>query len=261
MGQEFSGKAGIVTGASSGFGRLIAQQLGASGMELWLVGRSDEELDKTAELVAEAGGPAAHCVPMNLAERGALANLVAEVGQQHPYLFALVNNAGVMYPEPMIEADPARWHEMFAINVLTPMESCKAAVAEMRKHGKPGQLINISSIASKEYVFGAYGVAKAAVNHMGHSLRHELERDDIRITTILPGGFATNLTRAFTPETLEVIEKGFAEAGFDPEGPDARKFMGDPEHIANMVSYVLRQPIELNLEEITIRPAVNLSMV
>jgi len=256
----FQDKAGIVTGASSGLGRAIACELGAAGMALWLVGRSADELRATAAMVVERGGPAAECVPMDLSESGGLAELVTEVGRSHPYLFAVINNAGVMYPEPIVDADPRRWHEMFAINLMTPMESCRAAVQQMRAHGKPGHLVNISSTAGRDELYGAYGVSKCALNHMGRTLRRELEGDDIRVTTIIPGGFATNLARGFTPQMLEKMVSASAQLGYDPAGPDARKLMGDPAHVAGIVRYVLEQPIELNLEEITIRPAVSMDL-
>lgn len=257
MTNVFEGKAAIVTGASSGIGRMIAQNLGAAGMDLWLVGRSGEQLQVTAKAIKDAGGPDPHCVPLELSKAGALAELVTEAGSMHPYLFAVINNAGVMYPEPIIDADPARWHEMFAINLLTPMESCRAAVREMRKHGKPGHLINVSSIAGRDDIYGAYGVTKSALNHMGSVLRHELEGDNIRVCTIVPGGFTTNLSRGFTPELLEQLQKKMAQSNFDPTGPDARKYLSDPIHIANMVNHILQLPIELNIEQLTIRPAIN----
>lgn len=260
MSKVFEGRAAIVTGASSGIGRTIAQRLGRAGMKLWLVGRSAEQLQVTATSIKELGGEDPHCIPMDLAEAGALAGLVRRVGEAHPYLFAMINNAGVMYPEPMLEAEPARWHEMFAINVLTPMESCRAAVLQMRRHGKAGHLINLSSVAGRDDRYGAYGVSKAAVNHMGTTLRRELEGDDIRVTTIIPGGFATNLARGFTEETLAQMEQKQAQGGLDPTSPEARKFLGDPEQIASLVEYILQLPIELNIDEVSIRPAISTSI-
>lgn len=59
----FSGKAIIITGASSGLGRAMAIRLGAAGADLWLTGRSQAELDVTANMVVEAGGPARNCAP------------------------------------------------------------------------------------------------------------------------------------------------------------------------------------------------------
>lgn len=261
MEKPFAGKAGIVTGASSGIGRCIAQKLAEAGMELWLVGRSAEQLQVTADAIKAAGNATAHCVPLDIAERGALAGVVAEVGAQHPYLFTVINNAGVMYPEPLLDAEEERWREMFAINVFAPMESCRAAVTNMRQHGRPAHLINVSSLAGEMYNFGAYGISKAAVNHLGRTLRQELEGDDIRVTTIIPGGFATNLSRGFPPEVLEQLGAATAKLNLDLTGPDARKVMADPNHIANLVAYILTQPIEINLEEIKIGPAVNLQLI
>ncbi|MET0987999.1 MAG: SDR family oxidoreductase [Steroidobacteraceae bacterium] len=260
MNHVFSGKAGIVTGASSGIGRTIAQTLGAAGMELWLIGRSATELRATANAIADSGGPQAHCVALDLSRSGALAQLVTEVGQQHPYLFCLINNAGVMYPEPIIDADPARWHAMFAINLITPMEGCRAAVQQMRKHRKPAHLVNISSLAGREYRYGAYGVAKAALTHMGRTLRNELEKDDIRVATIIPGGFATNLARGFDADSLEKLQIVSGKLNIDMTGPDAAKVIGDPAHIANIIKHLLELPIDINFEEITVRPAIEISL-
>jgi NADP-dependent 3-hydroxy acid dehydrogenase YdfG len=260
MSFEYKGRSGIITGASSGIGRVIAQTLGAAGMELWLVGRSATELELTAEAIDVTGGPEAHCVSLDLSERGALAALVNEVGETHPDLFALINNAGVMYPEPVIEADPERSYEMFMINVLAPMEACRAAVRVMRGQGSAGHLINISSLAGDNDRYGAYSVSKAAVNQLGRVLRKELEQDDIRVTTIIPGGFATQLARGFSEEYLTRFVTAASASGFDPESEDAQRILGNPQHIADMVKYVLEQPIDLNLEEITIRPAVSLDV-
>ena len=260
MNFEYKGRSGIITGASSGVGRVIAQTLGAAGMELWLVGRSATELELTAEAIEFAGGPKAHCISMDISGRGELAALVNEVGETHSNLFALVNNAGVMYPEPVIEADPERSYEMLMINVLAPMEACRAAVQVMRRQGSAGHLVNISSLAGDSDRYGAYSISKAAVNRLGKVLRKELEQDDIRVTTIIPGGFATQLARGLSEEYLARFLTAASAAGFNPESEDAHRVLGNPQHIADVVRYVLEQPIDLNLEEITIRPPINLDL-
>lgn len=260
MNTLFKGRSGIVTGASSGIGRLIAQTLGMAGMKLWLVGRSAAELEITAGAIAANGGPKAECVPLDISKRGGLAALVAEVGESHGNLFTLINNAGVMYPEPTIEADPERSYEMFMINVLAPLEGCRAAVKVMRRQGSSGHLINISSLAGRNDSYGTYSVSKAALNQLGRVLRKELEKDNIRVTTIIPGGFATQLARGFSEESMARFATAAAEVGFDPEGEDSQRIMGNPQHVADMVKYVLEQPIDLNLEEITIRPAFSLDL-
>lgn len=262
MDKIFQNKAGIVTGASSGIGKNIAETLGEAGMELWLVGRSSEQLQATAETITKSGGPKPHCVTMNLGKPGLLTDLVNNVAEQHPYLFTVVNAAGIFYGEPITQAEPERMAEMFAVNVLAPLESCKAAVAQMRKHGKPGHLINISSIAGTQSSFGGggYGASKAALSHAGRTMRRELEYDDIRIATIVPGGFASNLARNLTPEVMDGLGQAVARTGYDPAGPQASRIFSDPIHIGRLVRYILEQPIDINFEEITIRPPVHVGM-
>jgi NADP-dependent 3-hydroxy acid dehydrogenase YdfG len=262
MTRPFSGRAGIVTGASSGIGKSIAQCLGEAGMELWLVGRSIEHLQETASQITAAGGPEPHCVALKLGEPGRLTSLVDEVAAQHPYLAVMVNSAGVLYGEPITQVAPERLAEMFAVNVLAPLESCKAAVAHMRKHGKPANLINISSIAGSQSKFGggAYGASKAALSHAGRTIRYEIEQDDIRITTIVPGGFASNLARDLTPQVKAGLGKAVEDTGLDPEGPKSTKIFSDPVHIGRLVCFILEQPIDINFEEIVIRPPIHVGM-
>jgi NADP-dependent 3-hydroxy acid dehydrogenase YdfG len=257
MADLFSGKAVIVTGASSGIGRSIAVELGSAGADLWLIGRDAGELDVTAAMIRKAGGPEAHTAPMDLRQRGPLADLIASVAATHPHLFALVSNAGVMYPEPILSGSVDRWQAMFDINVMAMLEGCKAAAEAMRAHGKPGHLINVGSIQARFEVPGVYGMTKRAVEAIGVSLREELEQDDIRVCTVVPGGFATQLARGFLPDQLAKVAGAFADQGLEFGGPGTEKLVGDPQHIANAVRYVLEQPIAINLQEVVIRPPVN----
>lgn len=256
MNGDFTGKAIIITGASSGLGRSMALTLGRAGADLWLVGRNGDELTATAHMVVEAGGAPAACVAMDLRERGPLSALVADVATQHGHLFALINNAGVMYPEPIVEGDMDRWQAMFDINVMASLEGAQAAIRAMRAHGLPGHVINISSVQTRFEEPGVYGATKKAVEMIGASLRAEVERDDIGICTIIPGGFATRLARDFQPETMARLVENFTRMGIAPDGPDAHQILGDPSHVADMVRHVLSLPIEINIQEVVIRPPV-----
>lgn len=257
MTETLKGKAVIVTGASSGIGRSVAVELGKAGAELWLVGRDKAELDATAAMIRDAGGPQAHAESMDLRQRGPLAGLIARVGNSHPHLFALISNAGVMYPEPILSGTVDRWQAMLDINVMAMLEGCKAAVEAMRAHGKPGHLINVGSIQGRFEVPGVYGISKHAAEAIGASLRDELEQDDIRATTIVPGGFATQLARGFQPEQLATVAAAFEKEGLTFGGEGTERLVSDPQHIANVVRYVLEQPIDIHFQEIVIRPPVN----
>lgn len=257
MTQQFEGRACIVTGASSGIGRAIAIELGRQGADVWLIGRSQEELDATASAIAEAGGPPATSVPMDLRQRGPLAELVAQVGGEHPHLFAVINNAGVMFPEPLMDGTIDRWQAMLDINVMAQLEGSQAAVKAMRAHGKPGHVINIGSVQGRFEEPGVYGISKKAAEMIGDTLRKELEHDDIRVSTVILGGFATQLSRGFNKESLSNIAGNVKKLGIGRDSPEISKIVGDPQHVANAVRYILEQPIDINLQEVFIRPPIS----
>jgi NADP-dependent 3-hydroxy acid dehydrogenase YdfG len=251
MTKQFEGRAALITGASSGIGRSIAQRLGSAGMETWLVGRSESGLAQTAQAIAAAGGAPTHSVALDVAKPGALSGAIA--GVDHPHLFAVINCAGVMYPEPIIDADPRRWREMFDVNVLAVLEGSQAAVRRMRAQNKSGHVINFSSLTARWDAGTVYGASKAAVEMIGRSLRKELERDDIRVTTVVPGGFATQLSRGLSSDMAAVLGENARKLGVPPP-----RMLGDAGHIGELVAYILSQPIELNIGEVVIRPAVSL---
>jgi NADP-dependent 3-hydroxy acid dehydrogenase YdfG len=250
-------RAVMVTGASSGLGRAIALKLAGVGYELWLIGRSAEGLKATAEAITAAGGRS-HSVPLDIAQSGALANLVKQVGDSHPHLFALINNAGLMHPEPVMSGSPRRWRDMFEVNVLAPLEACRAAVEVMRRQGGPGHLINTSSVAASWDTGGVYGASKRALELINSSLRAELEQDNIRITTLVPGGFATQLGRYFEPQTMQRVGASMVGKGIQPGPVPDERVVGDPEHVARAVLYILEQPISINIERLVIRPPVDI---
>lgn len=251
MAVNLRGRGGVVTGASSGIGREVARRLGAAGMNLWLIGRSSEGLAETASQIAEAGGPPAVPVSLELAKPGALAAVIAEV--PHDNLSLLVNSAGAMFPEPLLSADPARWRELFDVHVIAMLEGCQAVVRRMREHGQPSHIINISSLTARWDAGGAYGAAKLAVEALTRTLRKELERDAIRISVIVPGGFRTNLSRGYAPEELEMLGREIQKLNAPIE-----HLLGDPDEIARLVEYIVSAPPEINLSEVVIRPPIAL---
>jgi NADP-dependent 3-hydroxy acid dehydrogenase YdfG len=257
MSEVFKGKAVLVTGGSSGIGRAIAIELGRCGADVWLVGRSQADLADTATAIAGAGGPQAIPVSMDLRQRGPLRELIEKIGSQHPHLFAVINNAGVMFPEPIMEGTLDRWQAMLDINVMAQLEGSQAAVNAMRAHGKPGHVINIGSVQGRFEEPGVYGISKKAAEMIGETLRKELEHDDIRVATVILGGFATQLSRGFNEQSLKNIASNLETLGIERTSPEISRIVGDPQHVANVVRYILEQPIDINLHEVFIRPPIS----
>ncbi|MDG2050416.1 MAG: SDR family oxidoreductase [Myxococcota bacterium] len=268
---DLKNQTAIVTGASSGIGRAIAESLGAAGAEVLLAGRTAEPMEISRKKIEEAGGRA-HLLLNDIREVSAVQGLVDTAMQKTGRLDIMVNNAGVEHPASIIDGQPEEWREMLETNVLALIVGCQAAVRAMRSCGAEGKIINISSVASQRRDPGVYGATKHAVNAISGSLRTELEGDTIRVTTVLPGATVTNFARNFSPEFTGAILK---MAGSDLEPvrgqrvPDEvldqvsgllKERFADPVHIANAVLYVVRQPIEINIEDIVVRPphALNL---
>jgi NADP-dependent 3-hydroxy acid dehydrogenase YdfG len=247
----FDGRAGVITGASSGIGRDVVRRFGCAGMELWLVGRSEDGLRETAAIVAGEGGPTAHCIPLDITRPGELAAAIAAV--DHPNLSALVNSAGVMFPEPLLDADPARWRELFDVHVIAMLEASQAAVRRMRAHGNPSHIVNVSSLTARWDAGGAYGAAKLAVESLTRTLRKELERDAIRMSVVVPGGFRTNLARGYAEEELAMMAREIEKLGAPME-----QILGDPDEVARIIEYIVAAPPEINLSEVVIRPPISL---
>lgn len=194
---------------------------------------------------------------MDLCQRGLLEALVKQVAASHPHFFALINNAGVMYPEPFMEGTIDRWQAMLDINIMAMLEGSQAAITEMRGHGKPGHIINLGSVQGRFEEPGVYGITKMAAEMIGATIRAEVERDDIRVATIIPGGFATQLSRDFTTTSLTSLGGNLQRLGIDPESADMAKIVGDPQYIADAVRYILEQPIGINIQEMLIRPPIS----
>ena len=268
---DLKSQTAIVTGASSGIGRAIAEGLGSAGAEVFLAGRTVEPMEQSKKKIEAAGGRA-HIVVSDIREVAAVQALADTAMQKTGRLDIMVNNAGVEHPASIIDGEPEQWREMLETNVLSLIVGCQAAVRAMRSCNAEGKIINVSSVASQRRDSGVYGATKHAVNAISGTLRAELEADTIRVTTILPGATVTNFARNFSPEFTGAILK---MAGSDLEPvrgqrvPDEvldqvsgllKERFADPVHVANAVLYVVRQPIEVNIEDLVVRPPHALNM-
>lgn len=266
-----SGKTAVVTGASSGIGRAIAEKLGSAGAHVYLAGRTLEAMEPSKERI-EANGGKATPVTADLRDVSQVKGLVERAASETGRLDIMVNNAGVSYPAPIIEGEPEQWREMLETNILALLTGCQTAVRAMRDCGAEGHIVNISSIAAQRPDSGVYGSTKHAVNCISNTLRAELEGDTIRVVTIMPGAIATNFARNFEPTVVAGIvrsagidievKKGerLPDEVFDRIGPAMRQMLGSPEDIADAVLYAVSQPIHVNVAEVVVRPPRQLAM-
>ncbi len=201
---SLEGKTAVITGASSGIGRAIAERLGGAGARVYLVGRSTEPMEESVATIAEAGGKAeAHS--LDVRDSKALQGIIDQAASDSGRLDVMVNNAGLGHPGTILDGDLEKWREMLDVNVFALLVGSQAAVKAMRRAGNGGHVVNISSIAALRPDGGVYGASKVAVNYITAGLRQELEGDDIRITSLMPGVVATNFARNLEPDVVAGI--------------------------------------------------------
>jgi NADP-dependent 3-hydroxy acid dehydrogenase YdfG len=266
-----AGKTAIVTGASSGIGRAIAEKLGKAGAHVYLAGRTRADMD-AARATIEAAGGRGSVVVLDVRQVEQVRQLVGRALEETGRLDVMVNNAGLSYPSPVIEADPEEWRAMLETNVLGLLAGCQAAVRAMRKCGAEGHIVNISSIAALRADSGVYGATKHAVNCISSTLRRELEEDKIRVVNVMPGAIATNFARNFDPAFVAGLVEA---AGVKVEvkrgerlpdevmatlQPKMRQLLGSPDDVAEAVLFAVTQPIHVNVAEIVVRPPKQLNL-
>jgi NADP-dependent 3-hydroxy acid dehydrogenase YdfG len=268
---SLSGKTAIVTGASSGIGRAIAETLGGAGAHVFLAGRTRAAMEESKRKIEASGGQAS-VVVHDVRDVAQVQALVQGAVRDTGRLDIMVNNAGVSYPSPITDADPAEWRAMLETNVLALLAGCQAAVRAMRACHAEGHIVNISSIAAQRGDSGVYGATKHAVNCISSTLRKELEEDTIRVCNVMPGAIATNFARNFDPAFVA----GFVQAtGAQVEvkrgerlpdevmeklQPMMRQLFASGEDVAATVLFVVTQPIHVNIADVVVRPPKQLNL-
>lgn len=201
---RLEGKVALVTGAGGGFGEGIARLFAAEGAQVVCADLRTEAAETVAGHVGAAAGAVAGDV-----SRGPDVQAMVDVAVQHfGKLDIVVNNAGTTHRNrPMLEVDPDEFDRVYAVNVKSIYWMAQAAVPAMRKQGRGGSLINVSSTAGIRPRPGLvwYNGSKGAVNTITQCMATELAPDNIRVNSVCPVIGATNLLTEFmgVPDTPE----------------------------------------------------------
>ena len=197
-------KVAIVTGASKGIGRAMAEIFAEAGAKVVVSSRSQESIDEEANGIKAKGGEAVG-ITANAGKLEELENLVKQTVATYGRVDVLVNNAAANPVfGPIVNTDSSAFDKIMNINVKGPFELSKLVHKEMVKTGG-GSIINISSIGglTPEPMLGIYSVSKAAIISLTKAMAKELGPDGVRVNVICPGLIKTKFSEAlWTNESI-----------------------------------------------------------
>jgi len=189
------GKVSVITGGNRGIGRAIAIGLAEAGSAVAIAAQDENKSQETLEELRQLGVKAIS-VPTNVARREDLEAMLAKVTEELGPVDVLVNNAGIGFHADALTLEDEEWQRLFAINLDAVWKASQIVGKQMVERGK-GSIINIGSISglivNRPQWHSPYGISKAAVHHLTHSLAAEWARSGVRVNAIAPGYIKTEI--------------------------------------------------------------------
>jgi NAD(P)-dependent dehydrogenase (short-subunit alcohol dehydrogenase family) len=201
----------LVTGGSRGLGAALGRELARAGARVALVARGGEELERVAAAIREEGGQA-YAVPGDMGSKedihrlaGAAAALVGPIG-------LLVHNASTLGPtplRPLLDTECEDLERVLQVNLVGPFRLTRAVAGGMALRGH-GLVVHVTSDAGTTAYpgWGAYGVSKAALDHLGRIWDAELGAHGVRFLTVDPGEMDTAMHAEAMPEADRSVLTG-----------------------------------------------------
>ena len=225
---SLAGRVALVTGASRGIGRAIAERLGRDGAAVIVnYAQSAAPAQEVVAALVAAGGRAV-AVQADLSQVADLRRLFAEALAHFRRLDILVNNAGALGGGPLDSLDETRFARIFDLNVRGPLLAAQEAARRFGPDG--GHIVNVSSIMGSRPMAGSllYAASKAALDSLTRNLAAELGPRNIRVNGVAPGLIETDMAAGISENTHRLL--GTTALG---------RALGQPAEVADVVSFLV----------------------
>jgi len=223
-----SGKVVLVTGASRGIGRAIADALAAAGAAVVLGARDEAKLAEAVAAIVSLGGRAS-AVSLDVCHRESVDAALAAVLQRHGRIDGLVNNAGITRDNLLLRMKAEEWEAVLSTNLTGVYHCTQAALRPMLKQ-RSGRIVNVTSVVGITGNAGQanYAASKAGVIGFTKSIAREVASRAITVNAVAPGFIDTEMTAAMTDKAKEAVASSI---------PMGR--VGKPEDVAGAVLFLL----------------------
>jgi len=228
MGKDLSGKVALVTGASRGIGKAIAEALARDGATVICAARTAESSASTVAAIEAADGRALP-VALDVASDGSVEATVKGLLAEHATIPLLVNNAGITRDNLLMRMKKEDWDEVIGTNLSGIYRLCRALVPSMVK-ARYGRIVNVTSVVARSGNPGQanYAAAKASIEGFTRSLARELASRNVTVNCVAPGFIDTDMTKALSDAQREALSEQIP-----------LKRLGTPADVAAAVRYLV----------------------
>jgi Tropinone reductase 1 len=226
---RLDGKKALITGATRGIGRAIAEEFLDLGAEVFIVARS-EETARTLAGAWQQGGKKVHYAAADMSASEGVADLFDQVAATWDEFDILINNAGTNVRKKSLEYSDEEYDRIMGTNLKAAFAACCRAYPFLEQTGD-GAIVNIASVGGLTHLRSGspYGMSKAALVQMGRNLAVEWALNGIRVNTVAPWYIATGLTEPVLSDA-DYMDAVVARTPMER--------IGDPEEVAAMVAFL-----------------------
>jgi 3-oxoacyl-[acyl-carrier protein] reductase len=224
---RLAGRLALVTGASRGLGRAIAERLAACGASIAAVARTEDGLKGTLEAIRAAGGTA-EPFPGDVGKAEDVARIVEAVEARFSKVHVLVNNAGITRDGLLLRMEDAAWHDVIRTNLDSAFYFTRAIGALMMRQ-RYGRIVNVASVSGIAGNPGQanYSASKAGVVGFTRTVARELASRNITVNAVAPGFIETDMTDVLPDKVKTEVKERIPV-----------KRLGQPDDIADLVCYL-----------------------
>jgi 3-oxoacyl-[acyl-carrier protein] reductase len=220
-------KVALVTGASRGIGKAIAETLAAAGFTVVGTATSDGGADNISSYLQQAGNPGGG-MTLNVSDQDSVSSVIKAIGEQFGAPLVLINNAGITRDNILMRMKPEEWDDVIDTNLSALYRVTKACLRGMTK-ARWGRIVNITSVVGSMGNIGQsnYAATKAGAEGFSRALARELGSRSVTVNCIAPGFIDTDMTRELSDDQRNLM------LGQIPLGR-----LGAPEEIAALVAFL-----------------------